>query len=87
LKPPQTAISPRLALVGFERLNLNAGETKHVTFRLDPRALSGVDDKGVRAVSAGRYQVSVGGSEPDGDAAQGVQSKEFSVVGTVQIPR
>jgi beta-glucosidase len=69
LKPPQTAISPRLALVGFERLNLNAGETKHVTFRLDPRALSGVDDKGVRAVSAGRYQVSVGGSEPDGDSA------------------
>jgi beta-glucosidase len=87
LKPPQTAVSLRLALVGFERLNLNQGETKHVTFKLNPRALSEVDDKGVRAVVAGRYQVSVGGSEPDGDAAQGVQSKEFSVAGTVQIPR
>ena len=87
LTPPKTEVSPKLALEGFERLHLDAGETKHVVFHLDPRALSQVDDKGVRAVVPGRYRISLGGSQPDGDAAAGVQSAEFSVVGTQEIPR
>ena len=87
LTPPKTDVSPRLALESFERLHLDAGETKHVVFHLDPRALSEVDDKGVRAVVPGRYRVSLGGSQPDGDDAAGVQSVEFSVVGTQEIPR
>jgi beta-glucosidase len=87
LRPPLTAISPKLALAGFERVHLNPGETGHVAFRLDPRALSQVDEKGVRAVVRGRYQVSLGGSQPDGDAAQGVRSREFTIAGTEQIPR
>jgi beta-glucosidase len=87
LHPPQTAISPKQALVGFERLHLNPGESMHVSFRLDPRALSQVDEKGVRAVVPGHYQISVGGSQPGGDAAQGVRSKEFTIVGTKPIPR
>jgi beta-glucosidase len=87
LRPPQTAISTKLALAGFERVHLNPGEAAHVTFRLEPRTLSQVDEKGVRAVVPGRYQISLGGSQPDGDAAQGVQAKEFTIVGTVQIPR
>ncbi|HEY1646971.1 MAG TPA: glycoside hydrolase family 3 C-terminal domain-containing protein [Terracidiphilus sp.] len=87
LKPPQTDVSPKLALESFERLHLDAGEKKHVTFHLDPRALSEVDDKGVRAVVPGRYLVFVGGSQPDGDAAQGVRSREFTVTGTQEIPR
>jgi beta-glucosidase len=74
-------------LESFERLHLDAGEKKHVTFHLDPRALSEVDDKGVRAVVPGRYLVFVGGSQPDGDAAQGVRSREFTVTGTQEIPR
>jgi beta-glucosidase len=87
LTPPETDVSPRLALEGFERLHLNAGETKHVVFHLDPRELSEVDGKGVRAVVPGRYQVSLGGSQPDGDDAQGVQSREFTIVGTRELPR
>ena len=87
LTSPKTEVSPKLALEGFERLHLDAGETKHVVFHLDPRALSQVDDKGVRAVVPGRYRISLGGSQPDGDAAAGVQSAEFSVVGTQEIPR
>jgi beta-glucosidase len=87
LAPPQTPVSSALALAGFERLHLNPGETKHVTFHLDPRALSQVDDKGVRAVTPGRYRVSVGGSQPGGDAAETVRSEEFTVVGTQQLPR
>jgi beta-glucosidase len=87
LKPPQTDVSPKLALEGFERLHLNAGETKRVVFHLDPRRLSEVDDKGVRAVVAGQYRAFVGGSQPDGDAASGVRSSEFTVTGRQEIPR
>jgi beta-glucosidase len=87
LRPPQTAISPKMALAGFERIHLSPDETGHVTFRLDPRTLSQVDEHGNRAVVPGRYQISLGGSQPDGDVAQGVQSKEFNIVGTEQIPR
>lgn len=87
LTSPKTDVSPKLALEGFERLHLNAGETKHVVFHLDPRELSEVNDKGVRAVVPGHYSVSLGGSQPDGDDAAGVRSAEFSVVGTQEIPR
>ena len=53
LMPPHTDVSPKLALDGFTRVSLAPGQTKHITFTLDPRALSQVDDKGVRAVTAG----------------------------------
>jgi beta-glucosidase len=87
LLPPHTDVSPKLALGAFERLHLDAGETKHITFHVDPRTLSQVDDKGVRAVLPGRYRITLGGSQPDGDAAAGVRSEEFTVTGTEQIPR
>jgi beta-glucosidase len=87
LTPPKTDVSPKLALEGFERVHLDAGETKHVVFHLDSRELSEVDDKGGRAVVPGQYRISLGGSQPEGDAADGVRSAEFSVVGTKEIPR
>jgi beta-glucosidase len=87
LAPPRTAISPTLALAGFERLHLNPGETKHVVFHLDARTLSQVNDKGVRAVTPGNYQVFVGGSQPNGDAAQNVKHEDFTISGTQELPR
>ncbi|HEY1904179.1 MAG TPA: glycoside hydrolase family 3 C-terminal domain-containing protein [Terracidiphilus sp.] len=86
LAPPQTPVSPTVALAGFERLHLNPGETRHVIFQLDSRTLSQVDDKGVRAVSPGLYRVYVGGSQPSGDAGQAVRSEEFNITGTEQLP-
>ncbi len=68
LIPPQSTISPKLALAGFERFHLNPGETRHLTFTLDPRTLSQVDEKGTRAVTPGNYRLSLGSSQPDGDA-------------------
>jgi beta-glucosidase len=87
LAPPQTPVSPALALAGFARLRLNPGETRHLRFQLDPRTLSQVDASGARAVSPGRYGIFIGGSQPSGDASQTIQSEEFSIVGTMQLPR
>ena len=53
LTPPNTPIAPKLALAGFERFRLNPGETRHLTFTLNPRTLSQVDEKGIRAVTPG----------------------------------
>ena len=52
---------------------------------LDARALSQVDDKGNRAVVAGRYRISLGGSQPEGDAADSVLSGIFSVEGNSPV--
>jgi beta-glucosidase len=86
LTPPHTDVSPKWALAGFERIHIQAGETKHLTFQLDPRALSQVDDKGNRAVAAGTYRISLGGSQPDGDASSGVIAQEFKIDGEQTLP-
>jgi beta-glucosidase len=87
LTPPRTNVAPNLALAGFERVHLEPGEKKHLRFELDPRTLSQVDDKGVRAVTAGAYRVSLGGSQPEGAAAAGVAVTEFTIEGTQALPR
>lgn len=87
LTPPHTAVSPNLALAGFERVHLNAGETRHLVFHLAPRTLSQVDEKGNRAVTTGDYQLSLGSSQPTGDAATSVVTQPFTIEGTHRLPR
>ncbi|ADW71213.1 glycoside hydrolase family 3 C-terminal domain-containing protein [Granulicella tundricola] len=64
LTPPHTAVSPQRALSAFTRVHLAPGELRHVTFTLDPRTLSQVDEKGARAVTPGNYTLSVSGTQP-----------------------
>jgi beta-glucosidase len=85
LTPPSTDVSPALALDGFNRVQLAPGETKHLTFALDPRTLSQVDDKGVRSVTPGSYRIVVGGTQPGG-ATTG-QTVIFTIEGTQELPR
>jgi beta-glucosidase len=82
---PKLPGAPRLALRGFARVHLSAGETRKVRFTLDDRDQSHVDDAGVHVVSAGEYRVSVGGGQP----GRGVASVEaaFTVTGQRQLPR
>ncbi|HKD62287.1 MAG TPA: glycoside hydrolase family 3 C-terminal domain-containing protein [Terracidiphilus sp.] len=87
LVPPQSGPAPRLALAGFQRFHLNPGETQHISFQLDPRSLSQVDEKGVRAVTPGNYRISLGGSQPDGERGTGNQSVAFTITGTKELPR
>ena len=84
LRGAQTPGAEIRALRSFQRLVLAPGETKHVSFELDPRRLSDVDPSGNRAVQPGSYTVFVGGGQPG--QAQGVQAK-FHIEGTQPLPR
>ena len=52
---------PVRELKGFERVPLEAGETKTILFRLGPEELSYLDDNGNEVLEPGRFQVWVGG--------------------------
>jgi beta-glucosidase len=64
LTPPGFDGAPRLALRGFQRLSLKAGERRQVSFRLSPRDLSFVTRDGTRQLVPGQYGVSVGSGQP-----------------------
>ncbi len=56
--------APIRALKGFQRLHLKKGESRQVSFTLDDRALSLVDQQGVRKLEPGTVEVWVGGGQP-----------------------
>ena len=75
LLPVALETSPQKSLRAFERIHLETGQTKTVTFHLSERDLSFVDDKGRRAVRAGHYRIFVGGGQP----GTGAPGREVSV--------
>jgi beta-glucosidase len=91
LIPPaegNAGLSPKLQLVGFQRVELKPGASRKVQFTLDPRQLSEVDGEGVRAVQAGAYTLAVGGAQPkDAKAATAASTAEFTIEGTQVLPR
>jgi beta-glucosidase len=84
LTPPAFEGAPKLALRGFERISLKAGERKTVSFTLSPRDLSFVAADGTRQVVAGRYTVDVGSGQPAVDVPH--QSASFAATKTVKLP-
>ncbi|MGN6790208.1 MAG: glycoside hydrolase family 3 C-terminal domain-containing protein [Rhodanobacteraceae bacterium] len=84
LDAPDIPLASRHALVGFERVHLEPGESRRVEFELAPRQLSTVDAAVHRAVVAGRYRVFIGGGQP-GDAP-GVGAS-FTITGRDVLPR
>ena len=87
LTPPQSGLAPRIALAGFQRLRLQPLEQERVVFHLDPRTLSQVDEKGVRAVNPGKYTISIGSSQPGGILGSTTASTDFNITGTQPVPR
>jgi len=83
VRAPQLPGAPRLALEGFERVHLQAGEEKEVRFHLDARQLSTVDAEGHRVVRPGEYTLFVGGAQPLRDAV----GTKLEVKGSVELPR
>lgn len=84
ITPPQTPVSPRLALEGFQRVHLAAGEQRDIKFELDPRQMSSVDAAGERRELEGVYAVSVSGGQPD---LNGGKAAHFEVTGETTLPR
>ncbi len=88
LAPPRDSTNPIYALEGFQRLHLQPGQSRHLTFTLDPRQLSQVDAQGIRAVRPGSYRVNIGGGQPVPTTADVEQSSaaSFTISGTTGIP-
>jgi beta-glucosidase len=81
---PQLPGAPIRALRGFTRVKLPGGQTRRVAFDLSARALSMVNDAGVRLVASGDYRITVGGGQP-GTVAPSVQT-EFVIRGEQSLP-
>jgi beta-glucosidase len=56
--------APLRALVAAQRVALRAGETRRLTFQLDPKAMSRVRADGQRVVEPGEVKLWVGGGQP-----------------------
>lgn len=85
IDPPSFEGAPRLALRGFQRLELRPGESRTISFELSPRDLSFVTRDGVRQVFAGEHQVSVGSGQPGTNVP--VQTGTFVSKHPVEIPK
>jgi beta-glucosidase len=57
---------PLRHLEGFARIHLSPGESRVVSFELQPRQMALVDDAGCWAIEPGEFQVFVGGGQPVG---------------------
>jgi beta-glucosidase len=84
LRFPDVPGIPRIALRGFERIQLAPRETRKLRLWLSPRDLGTVSPEGNGRVLAGRYQAFVGGGQPD----SGLPGKwsAFTVNDTVKLP-
>jgi beta-glucosidase len=60
-----TTAQPVIRLAGFERIALEPGESRVVTFRLGPDDLAILDDTMRRVVEPGTFRVWVGASSTD----------------------
>ena len=70
--PNADMLNPHKTLAAFERIALEPGERKTLTFKISREQLSVVNGKGQKVVQPGAYQISVGGAQPsDSRAKQG----------------
>ncbi len=77
---------PVRQLEGFDRISLQPGESKRVSFVLQPRQLSLINDKDQRVIEPGYFTVSMGGKQPgftgrDDASTTGVVTGRFKVTG------
>jgi beta-glucosidase len=65
LRCPEAAAEPPLQLKGFQRVHLQPGERRDVTFTLTPADLAAWTDPVGWTVYPGRYEILVGASSAD----------------------
>ena len=80
-------LSPKLQLVGYQRVHLQPAESRVVTFDLEPRSISEVDAAGNCTVQAGSYKLAIGGAQPNDPKATTTNVTEsFEIVGHEALP-
>jgi beta-glucosidase len=91
LIPPASGnggLSPKLQLVGYQRIHLQPAESRIVTFDLAPRSISEADAEGNRSVQAGSYKLAIGGAQPnDPKETTSAVTESFKIVGHQDLPR
>ncbi len=89
LTHPGAAAAPLRALQGFQRVHLERGQKRTVSFTLRDRELSVVDDSGKRRIVAGRVDVWVGGRQPvsrPGLPETAGARAQFTITGEATLP-
>jgi beta-glucosidase len=81
---PGTPGAPLRALRAFQRVHLEPGASKKVSFYLKPRDLSMVNEAGEPIIAEGQYTVSIGGGQPNTGAP--TVTGNFAVTGTTTLP-
>ena len=81
--------APLRALKGFQRIHLDRGQKKTVSFRLRERELSVVDEAGKHHILPGKVDVWIGGGQPVGRAGlpktAGART-QFTIVHEAALP-
>jgi beta-glucosidase len=81
--------APLRALQGFKRIHLTPAQKTTVTFQLENRQLSLVDETGKRRITPGIVEVWTGGGQPDARFGlrkpMGVRT-QFSISGEASLP-
>ncbi|WP_445193944.1 glycoside hydrolase family 3 C-terminal domain-containing protein [Sphingomonas sp. Tas61C01] len=85
LSVPGDPDAPSLSLKGYERVHLEPGETRPVSFSLTPRELALAGADGRMRVLPAAYRLWVGGGQPGTDAP-GVAG-DFQTAGSITLPR
>jgi beta-glucosidase len=67
--------SPIRSLVEFVRVPLEPGESGLIQLWLSPDVFSSIDEEGKKVILPGKYQVDIGGGQPD----SGVQTLSATV--------
>jgi len=72
---------PIRSLKGFDRIHLLPGESKIVSFTIDPDAFSVIDENNKRVIRTGKFLITAGGQQPSKDSAEkGILKKVVSVL-------
>ena len=85
----EIAGAPLRALQGFKRIHLAPAQKTTVTFQLENRQLSLVDETGKRRITPGVVEVWTGGGQPDARSglpkAMGVRT-QFNISSEASLP-
>jgi beta-glucosidase len=78
---------PIRSLAGMERVHLEPGEHRVVSFTIDPRQLAVITNDGRTVIEPGEFKVTIGGKQPGftgtaDTATTGFVEGHFSVTGT-----